>query len=189
MSGEDEPVLRDVVCRKWSADVEALGAKHWFDFRIDGASPHRYVNRVYLLPMDSAYLTLGMVCLGGKLQAFPAQPVLILSAYFTDGSRLFASNTGPSFAKQHIPNVIGRFFAKRQHPEEFLANCRRVLKRLTAEEGRHLFPLFSKEEYLSRLEAHHKEGGSHSERHGYCTWTEAFRRVFALGRPEYNEPA
>jgi hypothetical protein len=185
---EEEPVLNDVICRKWSADIEALGAKHWFDFRIEGAMPQRYVNRVYLLPMDSAYLTLGLVYPGRNLQGFPAQPVLIESAYFTDGSRFFASNTGAGFAKQRTANVFARCFAKRQHPEEFVANCRRVLKRLTAQEGSRLLAPFTKDEFHAKHEAQHEEARRLKERYGYYTWTEAFRQVFGLGRREYNEP-
>jgi hypothetical protein len=182
-----EPGLADVSVRKLSADIEASGGRYGFDYRVESAAPGLQIMRAFTLPADSAYLLLSPLSLNPPFKSFPELPVLYLIAYSTDGHHLMVTTTGQGFQKPRTANETVRHLPRDLPPDAFLTECRRILKRMTAEEARRLVPLMSREEFLERQRHAFEEVRQGAREQGYFSWAAAFRQVFNLPRPEYRE--
>jgi hypothetical protein len=170
---------------KYSAEIEAEGARHYLDATHDPPPTGTAYFRMFVLPEDHTYVHLILHYTTKSFVQFPAHAHLLVTTYFADGERLTTANSEAGFRKKLNPKVIVRYFEDAEDPATMLAKHRRVLRRLLAE-GRQLLPLLGPEDLLRRLEADHEEMRRLCQRHGYYSWSAAFRQAFRLVRPEYR---
>jgi hypothetical protein len=176
-------VIEDPAVRKYTAELEALGCRHYLDVRTDpGPEGTTYV-RLFVLPGESTYVQLLLLFATKQFQLFPAKPTLLVTTYLEEG-RLTSINGGGGYRKVLNPRVIARYFPD-QDPAEFVAKHCRVLRRLW-DEGLRPVLLPGPQALLRQLADDHAEARRLWERYGYYSWGAAFRQAFDLVRREYR---
>jgi hypothetical protein len=170
---------------KYSAEIEALGGRHYVDVTHEPPPTGTVYIRMFVLPEDHTYVNLLLHYETKDHVLFPARAHLLVTTYFSNGERLTTANSEAGFRKRLNPKVIARYFEEAEDPATMLAKHRRVLGRRLAE-GRAPLPLLGPEELLHRLELDHEEMRQLYQRHGYYSWSAAVRQAFRLVRPEYR---
>jgi hypothetical protein len=179
-------VLDDPNVVKYSREVEALGAKHVADVRLDPGPSGIFYNRIYALAAERIYLLLNLMTATKSLCLFPAKPIYLIATYLADG-RAVTIGEGGGFRKQLKPNVYIRRFPGIYDPATLLAKHRAFLAELR-NQGQTLAPFPGLRELLERMSREHAETRELYERYGYYSWSAAVRQSFRLVRREYLEP-
>jgi hypothetical protein len=173
----------DPTVRKYTAELEALGCRHYLDVRTDPRPEGTTYIRLFALPAESTYVHLLLLFATKQFRLFPAKPTMVATTYLEEG-RLTSINGGGGHRKQRNPRVIGRHFEDKD-PATFVAKHCRVLRQLRDEGHRPVF-FPGPQALLQRLTDDHEEARRFGERYGFYSWGAAFRQAFDLVRPEYR---
>jgi hypothetical protein len=176
-------VIDDPTVRKYTAELEALGCRHYLDVRTDPGPEGTSYFRLFFLPTEATYVHLLLMFSTKQFRLFPAKPTLLVTTYLEEG-RLTSINSGGGYRKSVNPRVIARHFPEKD-PATFLAKHCRVARRLR-DEGQRPVLLSGRQALLQRLIDDHEETRQLWERYGYYSWGAAFRQAFDLVRPEYR---
>jgi hypothetical protein len=172
---------------KYSAELEAAGARHLIDVRVDPPTNSLAYIRIYQIPDTHSYVFLNIMLATQNIQYFPAHVFLMVMTYFADESRLASTNAkAAGFRKQRRPNVTMRRFPEAQNPGDVIDRHRQVLKRLL-DDGRVLAPIKSAQGLLDAQVKLHDETCALAKQQGYYTWGAAMRHAFGIVRPECVE--
>jgi hypothetical protein len=183
----EEGALDDPNIVKYSREVEAQGASHMADVRLDPGPSGTFYNRIFALPAERIYLLLNVMTAVPNVRLFPAKPLYLLVTYLSDG-RVVTIGEGGGFRKRLKKDVFIRHFPETYDPGTLLAKHRKFLAEVCAQ-GHTLAPFPGLREFLERMSQEHTETRELYERHGYYPWSAAIRQSFGLVRREYLEPS
>jgi hypothetical protein len=174
---------------KYSAELQALGCRHYMDVRTNASSSGTSCIRVFVLPEERTYLNLLLlyVTSGNQLRLFPARATLLVTTYLVWDRRLVSTDTDSvGYRKKRDPRLVARCFPGAEDPATLLEKHRKVLRRLLGEADQ-LAPLLGPQGLLQRLRQDHEEAAELARRYGYYSWGAALRAAFKLPRREYLE--
>jgi hypothetical protein len=182
---DKEGVAQNAASLKYSGDLQAAGAIHLIDVRIDPPGTSLHYFRIFQLPADRSYVFLGIMPATEQFQLFPAGTYLVINTYFEDGSRLVSSDSkGAGYKKTRNANVVMRCFPDAKGPGDLIAHHREILRELI-EEGRRLAPLLNAQGVIAAQVRAIEETSELAKEEGYYTWGAAVRQSFGLVRHEY----
>jgi hypothetical protein len=179
-------LLDDPNSRKYACDLENLGLRHLADVHHEPKATARTYTRIFAVPGEPTYVLLNLMFATRTVVMFPAKAFYLINTYLDDDRRVATGNEGGGFRKRLVKNVTVRFFPVIDHPGDLLARHREVVDRKLAE-GCRLAPVMEVSALLKRMENDHEQMRALMKRHGYYSWSAAFRQCFRLVRREYRE--
>jgi len=166
-------------CRKYSAEIQAIGAKHCYDFRITAKSKHQSAQRLFYLPDQNAYVTLSIMTRTGSFDQWPALIIWHISTPFEDGTRLATTNTA-GYKKQRMPKSLGRAHSGIDDPAELLALHTAHVRRLI-EKG-NVPKVVDPDDYPAMVRSEYEEARTFYARRVIYTWSDALHQAFEIVR-------
>lgn len=176
-------VESDPTCRKYSAEIAATGARHCFDFKLVTASEHDSTQRLFVLHDHNTFATLSVMTRAGRFNQFPGLPILHLSTYFNNGTRLATvAGRQSGYRKNRITTSLGRFYPDAHHPADLLAHHIANVRRLT---DRGLVPLpADPERFPELIVKDHEQTRDFYARHTIYSWPDAVHEAFTIPRKQ-----
>lgn len=175
----------DPTTRKFSADLEAAGAVHVADVRVEPPIQGQRYTRLYLLA-DRTICVAFSPMHGGKIaSSFPAQPVMLLKTYLSDGTQIVTTNTRMGFRKPlPLPyTMVSRAFPDAESVEAVMANHEQVLRRHATTDRVPVDP----DGVIQRMIDEHEVARPLMAQRDYYGWGDAFRETFDIVRREYRD--
>jgi hypothetical protein len=179
-----EGITNDPVAAKYSKELEELGAVHYFDSRSPAKTQTSYV-RCYLLPGEHTYLMLNILFTFRPNRSYPAKPLLVAYACFSDGQTLLVGNSELRVRYPADPDVITRMHRDVCTLPDFLIRQREELRR-QFDAGKQPAPVLTPQELMAKLADVHERTGGQLARRGYYSWREAAVQSFVGG--QHDEP-
>jgi hypothetical protein len=177
--------LQDPTLRKLSAEIAALGGRHYKDIQVQPEVSGQFWIRLYLFPEDATVFTAMFMHRSGKFYVVPSKATFLLRTNLSDGYRLVSTSGGSGYRKplSALP-VISRTFPGVCDPAEMLQKHRAVLAQIE-QAGRTRVPI-APEHLIAQMVAEHEQIGAELAKYGYFQWDDAVRMAFHLPRPEYR---
>ena len=179
-------LLTDTNVVKYGRELEAAGCRHLADVRREPPGDSVIYNRIYALPAECTFVIINFMVRTANLVLFPARGFYLLSTHLKDG-RAISITEGGGYRKKLRADVFMRCFPGIHDPQTLLDKHRRFVKQ-KLDEGHTLAPLMDVRELLEKMSREHEETRQLYERHGYYSWSAAFRQSFGLVRREFLEP-
>jgi len=179
-------ILTDTNVVKYGRELEAAGCRHLADVRREPPGDSVIYNRIYALPAECTFVIINFMVRTANLVLFPARGFYLLSTHLKDG-RAISITEGGGYRKKLRADVFMRCFPGIHDPQTLLDKHRRFVKQ-KLDEGHTLAPLMDVRELLEKMSREHEETRQLYERHGYYSWSAAFRQSFGLVRREFLEP-
>jgi hypothetical protein len=184
--GTADPVaLEDPAIRKLSADIEALGGRHFADIAIDPPISGEHAIRVYLFPEESILFSVLFMRGFGNFRSFPARFTFLLRTAFDDGWRLVSMSGGSGWRRPSPLPVLSRLHDGVADPAEMLERHRASLRKAEGA-GRRRAPL-DPSRIIESFQSDHDEAAEWAIKSGYFGWADAWRMYFHITLPHYRD--
>ena len=171
-----EGVADNPLTAKYSRELEAHGAVHYFD-SISPSTAQKAFIRCYLLPDDRTYLMLNIILTLGSRHCFPAKPLFVATTFFSDGHMLQVGNSELRLRKPRDASVSERRHPGVNRPADFIARCRDESRKFL-DAGKELASILTPQDLIAKLAELHETTGERLARHGYYSWREAIVQSF-----------
>jgi hypothetical protein len=167
---------------KYTADLQAIGARYICDMRINSARGALDANRFFAL--NNMTVVLGLLRKTENLQFFPSQPILFVTTRFKDGTRHLTVNR-TLHRKPHNRKATARCMLDDTGSlEQLLALHRKHVERLISTGRVPNPPPATAQQVAENLRTDHEDSQELWKQYPY-SWGDAIHEGFNICRREY----
>lgn len=183
---QDTVAQRDIAMRKFTLDMEALGASRVEDTDWIFPVAEGTFNRAFLTD-DGTVVFLIFLRQVNQSPVRPFKTNFLIRTELENGARCVTLNDNGGYCKP-LPglDLVERVFTRAKHPAELLKKHRHVLQLTEQKRGLRRRKL-SAQEVLESESAYHEQLRVAKRQVGYFGWSDAFRMSFQASLPEYQK--